>query len=78
MIVDMSFSLILRLHNLLSVRGGRGGNLFKLLRGVHWSVKNLLKWSAFSEKFVMMSPFTRRGGIAGIFLLFRKRFSIGQ
>ena len=39
----------------------------------------MLNRSAFAEKaFVVISPFTSRGGIAGIFLLFRKRFSIDQ
>ena len=31
--------------------------------------------SVFSGKLIIMSPFPCRGGIAGIFLLFRKRFS---
>ena len=55
-----------------------GGNLFKLLRGVHWFAKNLVRRLAFLEKFVIMALFTSRSGISGIFLLFRKRFSVDQ
>ena len=74
MIVDMSFSLILTLRCFKIKRF----NLFKLSKGVHWSAKNMFNRSAFSEKFVIMSPFTSGGGIAGVFVLFRKRFSIDQ
>ena len=52
--------------------------LIKIINGCNWSGKNLLKRSAFPENFVIMSPFTSRGGIAQILLFFRKRFSIDQ
>ena len=51
--------------------------MFKLSR-VYINLKKLLEKSAFTEKFVIMSPFTSRDGVAAIFILFRKRFSIDQ
>ena len=38
---------------------------------VHWSMKWSLKSCAFSVKSVMNNPFSKRGGIIGIFALFR-------
>ena len=46
--------------------------------GVQCDAKKLLKSSAFFEKFEIISPFTNRGGIEGIFLLFKKRVNIFQ
>ena len=50
----------------------------KIIKGCTLFFKKLLKRSPFLETSVIMSPFTRRGGIAGIFVLFRKSFSIDQ
>ena len=35
-----------------------------------------MKKFSFFEKFEIISPFTKTGGIEGIFLLFKKRFNI--
>ena len=56
----------------------RGGKVLAFDNGVHYDAKNLLKSLAFFEKFEIISPFTNRGGIEGIFLLLKKRFNIFQ
>ena len=50
----------------------------KVDNGIHCDAKNLLKSSAFFEKFEIISPFTNRGGIERIFLLLKKRLNIFQ
>ena len=56
----------------------RGGKVLVFDNGVHCDAKNLLKSSGFFEKFEIISPFTNRIGIKGIFLLLKKRFNIFQ
>ena len=41
-------------------------------------MQKLIKKFGFFEKFEVISTFTNRGGIEGIFLLLKKRFSIFQ
>ena len=74
----ISSSLIFNDESRLSVLMVRGGKVLVFDNGVHCDAKNLLKSSAFFEKFEIISPFTNRGGIEGIFLLLRKRFNIFQ
>ena len=78
-IIDrISSSLIFNDESRLSVLMVRGGKVLVFDNGVHCDAKNLLKSSAFFEKFEIISPFTNRGGIEGIFLLLKKRFNIFQ
>ena len=56
----------------------RGEKVLVFDYSVHCDAKNLLKRSAFFEEFEIISPFTKRGGIESIFLLFTKRFNILQ
>ena len=74
----ISSSLIFNDKSRLSVLMVRGGKVLVFDNGVHCDAKNLLKSSAFFEKFEIISPFTNRGGIEGIFLLLKKRFNIFQ
>ena len=74
----ISSSLIFNDESRLSVLMVRGGKVLVFDNGVHCDAKNLLKSSAFFEKFEIISPFTNRVGIEGIFLLLRKRFNIFQ
>ena len=74
----ISSSLVFNDDGRLSVLMVRGGKVLVFDNGVHCDAKNLLKSSAFFEKFEIISPFTNRGGIEGIFLLLRKRFNIFQ
>ena len=46
--------------------------------GAHCEAKNLLKTSAFLQDVEIISPFTNRGDIEGIFLLVKERFDIFQ
>ena len=68
----ISSSLVFNDESCLSVLMVRGGKVLVFDNGVHGDAKNLLKSSAFFEKFEIISPFTIRGGIEGIFLLLRK------
>ena len=74
----ISSSLIFNDESRLSVLMVRGGKVLVFDNGVHCDAKNLLKSSAFFEKFEIISPFTNRGGIEGIFLLLKKQFNIFQ
>ena len=56
----------------------RGGKVLVFDNGEHCDANNLLKSSAFFEKFEIISPFTNRIGTEGIFLLLKKRFNIFQ
>ena len=78
-IIDrISSSFIFNDESRLSVLMVRGGKVLVFNNGVHCDAKNLLKSLAFFEKFEIISPFTKRGGIEGIFLLLKKRFNIFQ
>ena len=68
----ISSSLIFNDKSRLSVLMVRGGKVLVFDNGVHCDAKNLLKSSAFFEKFGTISPFTERAGIEGIFLLLTK------
>ena len=72
----ISSSLIFNDESRLSVLMVRGGKVLVFDNGVHCDAKNLLKSSAFFEKFEFISPFNNRGGIEGIFLLLKMRFNI--
>ena len=74
----ISSSLIFNDESRLSVLMVRGGKVLVFDNGVHCDAKNLLKSSAFFEKFEIISPFTNRVGIEGIFLLLKNRFNIFQ
>ena len=54
----------------------KGSKVLVFDNGVHCDAKHLLKTSAFFVKFEIISSFTNRGGIEGIFLLLQKRFNI--
>ena len=54
------------------------GKTLLLFNRVHWFAKKVLKSSAFSLKFVINLFSWNRGGIQGIFLLFRKVFKMDQ
>ena len=54
------------------------GSLLLLLTREHCLEKKSLKSSAFSLKSMMKLPLCNRGGMLGIFLLFRKVFNIDQ
>ena len=68
----ISPSFIFNGESLLSALMVRGGEILVLDNGVHCDAKNLLKSSAFFEKFEIVLPFTNRRGVEGIFLLFKK------
>ena len=68
----MSSSLIFNDEGSLSVLMVRGGKVLVFDNGVHCDAKDLLKSSAFYEKSEIISPFTNRGGIEGIFLWLKK------
>ena len=74
----VSSSMIINDESRLSILMIRGGKVFMFDNGVRCDAKNLLKSSAIFEKFEIISPFTNRGGIEGIFLLLKKRFNIFQ
>ena len=74
----ISSSLVFNDDGRLSVLMVRGGKVLVFDNGVHCDAKNLLKSSAFFEKFEIISPFTNRGGIEGISLLLKKLFNIFQ
>ena len=54
------------------------GSLLLLLTRAHCFEKMSLKSSAFSLKSMVKLPLCNRGGMQGIFLLFRKVFNIDQ
>ena len=56
----------------------RGSKVLVFDNGVHCDAENLLKSSAFFQKFEIISPFTNKGGNEGVFLLLKKRFNIFQ
>ena len=56
----------------------RGGKVLVFDNGVHCDAKKLTKKFSIFEKFGIISPFTDRRGIEGIFLLLKKRFNIFQ
>ena len=74
----ISSSLIFNDESRLSILMVKGGKVLVFDNGMHCDAKNLLKSSAFFEKFEIISPFTNRGGIEGIFLLLKKWFNIFQ
>ena len=74
----ISSSLIFNDKSRLSVLMVRGGKVLVFDIGVQCDAKNFLKSLAFFEKFEIISPFTDKGGIEGIFLLLKKRFNIFQ
>ena len=74
----ISSSFIFNDESRLSVLMVKGGKVLVFDNGIHCDAKNLLKSSAFFEKFEIISPFTNRGGIERIFLLLKKRFNIFQ
>ena len=78
-IIDrISSSFISNDESRLSVLMIKGRKVLVFDNGVHYDAKNFLKSSAFFEKFEIISPFTKREGIEGIFLLLKKRFNISQ
>ena len=54
------------------------GKTLLLFNRVHWFAKKVLKSSAFSLKFDINLFSWNRGGVQGIFLLFRKAFKINH
>ena len=54
------------------------GRVLLIFRGWHFLLKNSLNKLVFSKKLVTNLSLTRRGGIIGIFLPWRKFLSIGQ
>ena len=68
----ISSSLIFNDESCLSVLMVRGGKVLVFDNGVHCDAKNLLKSSAFFEKFEIISPFTNMGGIEGFSLLLKR------
>ena len=74
----ISSSLIFNDESCLSVLMVRGDKVLVFDNDVHCDARNLLKSSAFFEKFEIISPFTNRKGIEGIFLLLKKRLNISQ
>ena len=73
----ISSSLIFSDKSRLSVVMVRGGKVLSFDNGVHCDAKKLKKLGFF-QKIEIISPFTNRGGIEGIFLLLKKRFNIFQ
>ena len=73
----ISSSLIFSDKSRLSVVMVRGGKVLSFDNGVHCDAKNLKKLGFF-QKIEIISPFTNRGGIEGIFLLLKKQFNIFQ
>ena len=55
-----------------------GGNVLPLFIGVHIEAKKSLNRLALVQKFKTNLPFTNKGGIAGIFLLYKNLFNIDQ
>ena len=56
----------------------RGGNTLLFFIGVHIETKKLLKRYAFLQWSEIKLPLTNKDGIAGIFLLQRRRFNIAN
>ena len=56
----------------------RGGNTLLFFIAVHIETKKLLKRFAFLQWSEIKLPLTNKGGIAGIFLLQRRRFNIAK
>ena len=73
----ISSSLIFSDKSRLSVVMVRGGKVLSFDNGVHCDAKKLKKLGFF-QKIEIISPFTNRGGIEGIFLLLKKQFNIFQ
>ena len=67
----ISSSLIFNDKSRLSVLMATGAKILMFDNGVHCDAKNLLKSSAFFEKFETISPFTNRVGIEGTFILLK-------
>ena len=65
------FILVLVLHK-------RGGNTLLFFISVHIETKKLFTKFAFLQYSEIKLPSTNKGGIAGIFLLQRRRFNISQ
>ena len=78
-ILHISSSSILKDDSLVSViYVWFSGNLLPFGKGLHWDEKYLLERLAFSLKFVIIFPFTERGGIIGIFLPLKHNLIIDQ
>ena len=74
----ISSPLIFNDKGRLTVLMVRGAKIFMFDNGVHCDAKNLLKSSAFFEKFETISPFTNRVGIEGTFILLKNWFNISR